>query len=458
MLESADAARQFADEPVPESHRRILATAAFLGLATILVKLVAFGKDLLVADLLGAGDELDAYLIAFLAPSFAVAVLAQSGATALLPVYVRVREQEGPQAARRLLVAVLIWGGTLLAAVAMVLAIVAPLFFPILGLGFDGAKLALAERLFYVMSAILVASGLSAALAAALNAEDHFGATALAPVAVPIGTLALFWMLAQRFGVMALAIGTLVGFLAECGILFLAATRRGLLGARPAAVPGQALRDVARQYWPLVAGALLMSGSTVVDQAMAASLGSGSVSVLNYGNKVVALVLSIVAVSLSTVLFPRFSRLVAAGRLDQVVATLSLYARLVIGLSVPIVALLIAVSEPIVRLLFERGAFTAEAVVAAGQVQSCLALQIPFYILNMIGIRVLSALGSNRTLLRIAALNLAINIVGDYVLMQWYGVNGIAISTAIVYLVAATVTFIAIRVKLRDGQAAMRAT
>ena len=60
-----------------------------------------------------------------------------------------------------------------------------------------------------------------------------------------------------------------------------------------------------------------MSSSLVIDQSMAASLGSGSVSVLNYGNKIVALVLGMVAVSLSTVLFPRFSRLIAEGRMTD---------------------------------------------------------------------------------------------------------------------------------------------
>ena len=72
-----------------------------------------------------------------------------------------------------------------------------------------------------------------------------------------------------------------------------------------------ALRKVINQYIPVVAGAILMCGTMLVDQSMAAMLGAGSVATLNYGGKVVTLILGIGSVSLSTAVFPHFSRMVA---------------------------------------------------------------------------------------------------------------------------------------------------
>jgi putative peptidoglycan lipid II flippase len=184
---------------------------------------------------------------------------------------------------------------------------------------------------------------------------------------------------------------------------------------------------------------------------MAASLGSGNVSILNYGNKIVALVLSVVAVSLSTVLLPRFARLIAAGGWDALRSTIDGYAKLILIGSLPVVAVLSLWAEPMIGLLFERGAFGPQTSAAAGRVQVYLSLQIPFYVLAMLGARVLSALDCNRVVLRIAAVNLTVNVVGDYVLMQWFGVDGIAMSTSLVYFVATIVTWAAIRAKINEA-------
>jgi Na+-driven multidrug efflux pump len=72
----------------------------------------------------------------------------------------------------------------------------------------------------------------------------------------------------------------------------------------------------------------------------------------------------------------------------------------------------------------------------------------------MLGSRLLSALDSNQTVLRIGALALVLNVVLDYALMQWFGVDGIAMATSLVYAVAAVVTLAAIRAKLVEARAA----
>ncbi|MEX2115135.1 MAG: murein biosynthesis integral membrane protein MurJ [Pirellulales bacterium] len=451
---SSESALPPRDEPLAAGNARALTAIAMLGIATVLIKLVALAKDWLVAERFGAGDELDAFLIAFMIPSYGVAVLGHSFASAFVPSYLRVYEQQSPATARRLVGSVLSAGVAMLVIVCLLLALAAPLLLRLVGSSFDEAKLALACRLFYLLLGVLAVGGISSILGAVLNAHERFVATALAPLAVPLGTLLGLVLWQQRCGIEALAWGTLAGFAVECCVLFAATARVGLL-PRPA-WPGidPALRDVGRRYWPMVIGTLLLSTSAVVDQSMAASLGSGNVSVLNYGGKLVALALSIVAVSLSTVLLPRFSRLIAAGRWEDLDRTIRGYVKMILVGSVPIVAVLALAAEPMIRLLFERGAFTAETTAAVSQVQLYLALQIPFYVLAMLGSRLLSALDSNQTVLRIGALSLVLNIAADYALMQWFGVDGIAMATALVYAVTSVVMAAAIRAKMAEARAA----
>jgi putative peptidoglycan lipid II flippase len=434
-------------------HRRILSSAALLGGATVVAKLAALAKDWLVARQLGAGDELDAYLVAFLLPSYAVVVLAHSFASAFVPTYIRSWTGQGLAAAQRLAGRVMAVGAGLLAIVMLVLLATARYVLPLVGASFDAAKLDLTVSLSYPLAGVVLASGLSAMLAAVLVAHERFGAVALAPVAIPLGTLAVFAAFNERFGVGALAAGTLAGFVAELCILIFATWRLGLL-AWPRFGLEREVRHVGVQYWPLALGGLLMSSSLVVDQSMAASLGSGQVSILNYGGKIVAVVLSAVAVSLSTVLFPRFSRLIAAGRTGELERMIRWYAGAIVLASILPVALLAIFSRPLVQLLFQRGAFTAETTAAVAQVQLWLLPQIPFYVLAMLGARLLSALDANQIVLRIGALNLVVNVVGNYVLMQWFGVRGIAMATSIMYAVATAATIVAIRGKLAERSAA----
>jgi putative peptidoglycan lipid II flippase len=442
-----------ADDARIAQRPSVLSSATMLGAATVLAKLAALAKDWLVARQLGAGDELDAYLIAFLIPSYAVVVLAQSFSSAFVPTYVRVWQRDGLAPAQQLTSRLLASGTLLLAVVTVILMAVAGWLLPLVGIGFDAEKLALTRRLFYPLALVVVVSGISAMLAAVLIAHERFAAVAIAPVAIPLVTLLVFGAFGDRYGTYALAGGTLAGFVVELGVLGLAAWRLGLLPTPRFRAPEGETRHVVSQYLPLVLGAVLMSSSLVVDQTMAASLGRGQVSVLSYGGKIVAVVLTAVAVSLSTVLFPRFSRMIAAGRFDELRRTFGWYARMIVLASIPGVALLALFSEPLVRLIFERGAFTPQTTAAVNGVQLWLLLQIPFYVVNMLGARVLSAMDGNHTVLAIGALNLVVNVTGNLVLMRWFGVDGIAMSTSLVYVVAAAATLWAIRLKLAERTA-----
>ncbi|REK13058.1 MAG: hypothetical protein DWQ37_10570 [Planctomycetota bacterium] len=247
-------------------QRGALVSAALLGAATLLVKVASLAKDWLVARQLGAGDELDAYLVAFLLPSYAVVVLAHSVAPAMMPSYVRLWRQQGLAAAQRLAGGVLAGVLALLAVVTVLLLVVTPLVLPLVEIGFDPAKTALTQRLFYPLSAVILASGLSATLAAVLNAHERFAATALAPIAVPLGTLAVFALYQEPYGVDALAAGTVVGFVVELLILTTVVAWHGLLPLPRMRSSDGGLGHVSSQYAHVAFGALLMSSSLVVDQ------------------------------------------------------------------------------------------------------------------------------------------------------------------------------------------------
>ena len=116
--------------------------------------------------------------------------------------------------------------------------------------------------------------------------------------------------------------------------------------------------------------------------------------------------------------------------------------------SLPVVAVLWLLSEPIVRLMFERGAFTAEDTALVALIQGLYALQIPFYLAGALGSRVLNALSLNRVTAVIGMLNCITNLIFDYVFMIWLGLPGIALATSAVYFCSSLVILFVVQRRL----------
>lgn len=399
-----------------------------------MVNLAATVKELMVARQYGTSDAMDALLIAFLLPSYAVNVLAGSCNTAFIPTFVQVRENEGQVKAQQLISGVTIWNTVVLLIVSVILLLTASFTLPILGSGFSISKLELTRSLFIVFLPILAISGLKMTWAAVLNACEQFALAALSPIMIPLATIAMLLLMGRTWGIYALAVGTLVGYMSEAALLGLGLKRNGFCLTPRWHGLGHGLRKVIDQYIPVVTGALLMCGTMLVDQSMAAMLGPGSVSTLNYGGKVVTLILGIGSVSLGTAVFPHFSRMAAGYDWAGIRHTLKTYTYLIVLVTIPLTLCLVYFSVPIVRLFFERGAFTSLDTWRVSQVQALLLLQIPFYFLGVLMVRLISSLSMNRILMQAAIINLLCKVLFNYLLMQRLGTAGIALSTALMYL------------------------
>ena len=432
------------------TNRRIFAAMVVVGVATLLARVLGMAKDMVVASYFGTTDAVDAFFIALAVPSFAISVIAGSLPGALVPSYVRVRERDGGRAAARLLSSVLVVAAAALAAASLVLVLCAPVILPLVGGKFGGEKLMLTRHLFLLILPGMVVSGLSGALAAVLNSHERFLLPAVTPVCTSVLTIALLLVAANQWGVYALAIGLTIGYLAELVVLAWAARTRGLLAAPQSALwRDPEVRQVLGQYTPLIIGGAVMSSSPLIDQVMAATLGSGSVAELAYGSKIVTAGMGIGVTALSTAIFPHFSRMVATSNWPAVRHSLRIYSRLVLATAIPAVVLIAVFSNSIVRVVFERGQFSSADTEAVARVQALYALQIPFYVLGVMGVQLLHAVSANRVLMWVSIGNFFTNIIGNYVFMRLWGVPGIALATSMVYVLSMVVILGTVSRKLR---------
>src|SRR5262249_50974160 len=372
------------------------------------------------------------FLIAMVLPTTVTGLIAGSFNSALVPVYIRVRENNGAEASQRLLSSVQVINLALLAAVLILLAAAVPFYLHLLGSGFSSSKLLLTRYLLYLLLPIILFNGLITVWSAILNAHERFALPAVTPAVTPLIALLALLFFGSYWGIFALACGTVVGTLIEASVLARAVKARGIglklgwSGFNPE------LRTVIRQYVPTLSGTLVLSVSPLIDQSMAAMLSPGSVAALNYGYKIVNAIGSLTSVALSTAVLPYFAQMAAQKDWSSCRRTLKVYSSLVLATTIPLSIALILGSRPLIRLLFQRGAFTEADTAIVSATQACFALIIPFASWGILFVRLLSSLYRSDLLVYSAVLCATSNVIFNIIFMRRWGVPGIALSTSLV--------------------------
>lgn len=413
-----------------------MSAAAIVGVFTICAQIAGFAKELTVAAGFGTGDALDAFLIGILIPTFAVNVIAGSLAASFLPTFVKVNKEQGTVAAQKILSSVVGWFVSLCFILSIPIFFLAPHYLTALCSGFSDEKLHLTKVILYLLIPIIFLKGLSSICAGVLNALENFALAAFLPIFGPLSAILLIITTGVSLGIYALVFGTLLGFGLETLFIGVAVIKRNF-SLRPRILRSDpAMRIIIGQFLPVVAGTIIMGSTEIVDKGMAAALAPGSVASLNYGNKIIAAVLTLATTAIGTAVLPYFSRMVADREWKNIRSTIKFYLGLIFALGIPAVFIIFGLSETIVQIVFQRGSFTSQDTAVVASVQALFAFQIPFYVASIVVVRLISSLRANHVLMWGAAINLFVNVILNIIFIHFIGLKGIALSTSCVYLIS----------------------
>lgn len=407
--------------PRPMSLYRAFATVGGL---TMVSRLLGFARDILIAAALGSGAVADAFFVAFRFPNLFRRLFAEGAFnSAFVPLFARRLEGEGKDAARTFAeesMAVLGFVLIVFSAIAMLampwlMAVLAPGFVP------DPAKYDLAVTLTQIAFPYLFCMSLVALLSGVLNSLHRFWAAAAAPILLNIVLVAaiglaigLGYSHKPQAGTV-LATGVLVAGLAQLAMLWIAVRRAGLrLSIRWPRYTEGVQRLVKLGIPGLVSGGITQIN--IVVGTIIASLQAGAISYLYYADRLYQLPLGIVGVAIGVVLLPDLSRKLRAG--DMVAAMDSQNRSLELGLALTLpasVALGVA-AEPIISVLFQRGAFTAADTPATAAALAAYAWGLPAFVLIKVFQPAFFAREDTATPMRYAAVNLAVNVIGSVAL------------------------------------------
>ncbi|MDE2236100.1 MAG: polysaccharide biosynthesis C-terminal domain-containing protein [Gammaproteobacteria bacterium] len=417
-------------------NRQILAASFTVGFASVLVKSVSFVKEIFVAFYFGTDRALDVFIMAMALPAFGISVLGGAIQSAFIPTYLEVLHRDGRGAASSLLGSVTIIYGGLLIGLSVILVFTARWLLPMVASGFTSVELAETIHVFYWLIAVLVVTGVARLYSALLAAEHRFALPTLATSTTPICTIAVMLAAYAQLGIYALVSAAISGAIFELLIMIIAMRRMSVMPYFGQLRLTFDLRQVISQFFPLIAGTILMAGTTITDQIMAAMLPSGSVAALSYGNKLPAVTIMLISGAIGTAVLPYFSRMIAARDWSAAKATYKTFIRMAFITSLPLALLLIGLSRLIIQIVFQHGAFTSADTTTVSEVQMCLLLEIPFYIVAILAVRMITAMKKTLILVWGAAISLVLNVALNYILMRIWGVAGIALSTSVVYFVS----------------------
>jgi putative peptidoglycan lipid II flippase len=423
------------------STRRLARSAGLIGAATMTSRALAVVRETVFAYLFGAGNDMDAYNVAFRVPNLLRDLFAEGAiSAAFIPTFTRTLAAGGRASAWRLGNLVL----NALAVVTLTCVVIGWFIAPDLVRWFVSAdyvlipgKLELTTQLTRIMLPFLTMIGLAVVMMGMLNALGRFFIPAVSPAMFNIATiLSAFTLvpLMPRLGwprIAGLAIGTVLGGAGQFLLQWPVLRREGWRYAATLDARDPGLREVMRLMAPGTLGLAAVQVNVFVNTVLATGQGTGAVSWLNYAFRLMYLPIGLFGVSIGTAALPEISRHAAASDLAGVRRTVSDALRLMLMLNVPATVGLIVLARPIVSLLLERGNFGPADTAATAAALMCYAPGLLGYVAVKVASPTFYALRDSRTPVMVSALSVGANVALNLALVRVAGVPGLALGTAI---------------------------
>ncbi len=447
---SAAGAREAADADVERraAPGRLARSAGLIGVATMTSRLLGLVRDALFATLFGAGDQMDAFKVAFRIPNLVRDLFAEGAmSAAFIPTFTRRLTQHGRAEAWRLgnlVISMLVVVTAVIAVAGMVFAEPLTRLFAA-GYAEVPGKLELTIALTRVMFPFLSLVAVAVAFMGMLNSLRHFFVPALSPAMFNVGVIGAALALVPLMPLvgwhpmMGLAIGTLLGGLLQAAVQWPTLHGEGFRFRFALAPRDPGLREVLLLMVPGTVGLAAVQVNVFVNTVLATGEGTGAVSWLDFAFRLMYLPIGLFGVSIATAAVPTISSFAAQADVGGMRRTVSSGLRMMLMLNVPATVGLIALASPIVALIYERGRFTPEDTAATAAALMCYAPGLLGYSAVKIASPTFYALRDSRTPVAVSVASMAGNIVLNLALVRVLGYRGLALGTAIAALLNAGV-------------------
>lgn len=404
----------------------VVTSAFFLSRVLGWVRLVVIGTSF------GATGELDAFFAAFRIPDLIFQLVAAGAlSSALIPIVAGLLETDQDRRAWRVASTVTNLMMLALLVLAVIVAVAAPVLIPAITPGFDVVQTDRTIELTRVMLLSPVLLALGSVATSLLNAQNTFGAPAVAPLVYNVAIIFAAAFLAPQLGVEGLALGVVVGSLLHIAVQLPSLFRGGFRYEPEIHVADPEAREALLLMAPRAVGLGVSQLTFVVSTTLASGLATGSITAFNIAFTILQIPIGVIGVPLGVVVFPSLARQLAAGSVDAFTSLLTRSLRLLLYVMLPITGLAIVLRRPIVTLLFDYGKFDQRAIDLTASTLLYFLIGLAAHSLIAVLARAFYAARDTRTPVAAAILAVVVNVTLGILTVGSLGLAGLALAIAV---------------------------
>jgi len=424
------------------SQSKLAKNIGVMSIAVFLSRILGLVRDQVMAYFFGTTYVNDAFNVAYNLPNLLRRLFGEGAlSAAFVPIYNELGIKKGKAYQLNFALNVLSLLSLFLASLTFLGIIFAPVIIRLLYPGLPPETLLLAVKLSRIIFPYLFFIGLSSTFIAILNSHDYFFMTGLSSALLNIGMVSTILIpyfahsLSSEDLIIWAGWGVIIGGVLQTIVNLPYLKAIGYSFSFVLKFGGEAISNLWRRFIPAMIGIGIREINLVADALMASFLPIGSITALAFGNRLMQMPLGIFGISTGTAILPLYSKHVTENNWNELSKNLKFSTITLSAIMLPITALICGLGDDFVRILFERGIFDAKATMMTNQALFYYSLGLIFFCLNQTITPLFYANKDTKTPVRIAAYMVGLNILLNFILMQFIQHRGLALSTSITAMV-----------------------
>ena len=409
-------------------------TALVLMLIILTSKITGFFRDIVLAQTFGAGEITDAYLTALNIPVVLFDGISAALGTTFIPIYFKIKSSKGQEEVNKFTSNIL--NIVILISLVFVLlgVIFAPYIVKIFAVGFKGDVFDLTVNYSKILIFSMVFIAINGLVSSYLVASGN--------VYISGAITIIFASVTESY---VMVYGTLIAYIAQLLFQLPLLIKKGYKHRLTVNLRDENIRQILFLVIPVFIGSYINQINAVVNRTLASTLDSGSITALNYANKLNMFAVGVIAVAISTIMYPILSKLASEGNKKLFKINISKSINMIVIIMLPIMVVMTTFSTEIVKVLFEEGSFNSHDTYLTSTALFFYSIGILAYGLKELLAKSFYSLQDTKTPVRNATISVVINIVFSIILVNIMGIGGLALASSI----SATVTTMLLLISLR---------
>ncbi|EMT39373.1 integral membrane protein MviN [Thermoanaerobacter thermohydrosulfuricus WC1] len=428
--------------------KKTVKAASVIMIITLLSKIFGFLRDMALASQFGTSVSMDAYNMATVIPMILFAAVTASIATTVVPIFTEYLQKEGKQKAFDFINNLL--GVVLIATVVLTFLgfIFAPYLVKFVAPAFTGEKFELTVKLTTILLPTMVLIAASNIFTGALQAMEHFTVPAMIGIPYNIIVITVAILYGSKFGITIVAysiiIATFIQALMQLPVLY----KLGYKFKLRVNFKDEGVKRVILLAMPVLMGTGIQTINVYVDRVIASFLPDGSIAALNYANRLNMFALGIFSTAIATVIYPVLSKHSVADDKEGFLKSLNFAVSGILYVLIPVSVGAMVLRVPIIKVLFERGAFDERSTYLTSIALFYFAIGMTAYGLRDVLSRSFYSMKDTKTPMINGAMAVLLNIALNLILVRYLKLGGLALSTSIAAIFTTFLLFTSLKRKL----------